>query len=134
MEARKGFNDVIKLRKWAHIFRIVLDEGLFALRAPLEDQGFRVRLPFRREEIKEEAREEAVLTRNPEAFMYDAVRLDYDVISVEDLKLIDHGPDRIKEEADKVSAAIRRSRLGSRRGNFLLKVREDGSFHLEGLS
>lgn len=128
------FNDAFELGKWAHYFRIVLDEGLFAFEAPLDDQGFLVRPPFRMEEIKEEARGCAILTQNPEAFIYDAVRLDYDVISIDDLKFLDQGRERIKEAADKISAAIRRSRLGSRRGNFLLKVREDGSFHLEELS
>jgi len=131
MKPPEEFNDDIELYKRYHVFWIVLDEGLFALEAPLEEQGFRVRLPLRIEEIKDEARGIAVLTRNPEALLYDALRLDYDVISVEDLKLIDEGPEPVKEAADKISAAIHRSRLPSRRGNFWLKVREDGSFHLQ---
>jgi hypothetical protein len=134
MKPPEEFNDVIELGKWYHIFRIVLDEDLLALRTPLEDQGFRVWRPCRREEIKDEARGFAILTRNSEAFIYDAVLLDYDVISVEDLKLIEEGAERIKEQVGKISAAVRRSRLRSRRGNVLLKVRDDGSFHLEGLS
>ena len=128
------FNDVLELGKWTHYFRIVLDEGLSALEPPLEDQGFLVRLPFRREDIKREARGCALLTRNPEAFIYDSVRLDYDVISVENLNFMDESAENAKEAADKISGAIRRSHLGTRRGNFLLKVREDGSFHLRDLS
>lgn len=40
MKQPEEFNDVIELGKWSHYFRIVLDEGLFALRGPLQDQGF----------------------------------------------------------------------------------------------
>ena len=61
------------------------------------------------------------------------MRFDYDVIGIEDIKFIDDRGERTNETVRKISAAVRRSRIGTRKGNFWLKVRDDGSFHLEQL-
>jgi hypothetical protein len=71
--------------------------------------------------------------KNSEDFVDDAVRYDYDVIGIEDIKFIDSRPDRTNETVRKVTAAVRRSKLATLKGNFWLKVRDNGSFHLEQL-
>jgi len=73
------------------------------------------------------------MTKNSQDFIDEAVRFDYDVIGIEDVKFVDDKADRTNETVSKVSSAVRRSRIGTRKGNFWLKVRDDGSFHLEQL-
>jgi hypothetical protein len=55
------------------------------------------------------------------------------VIAVEDVKFIDSKPDRTNQTVVKIAGAVRRSQLASRKGNFILRVRDDGSFHLRQL-
>ncbi len=127
--------DQIELSKQGY-FTILLDENLRGLEAGLEDDGFKVIVPqqgLQDEDLKRKARGWAILTRNSKDFVQDAVRHDYDVIGVEDVKFLDDKPDRTNETVRKVSAAVRRSQLGTRRGNFWLKIRDNGSFHLEQL-
>ena len=117
-------------------FTILLDENLRALEAGLEDDGFKVGVPeagVPDEALKRKARGWAILTRNSQDFVADAVRYDYDVIGLEDVRFTDDKPDRTNGTVRKISSAMRRSRLGTRRGNFWLKLRDNGSFHLEQL-
>lgn len=116
-------------------FTILLDECLAALERGLEDHGFKVIVPSQGldgETLKRTARGWAILTRNSQDFVEDAVRYDYDVIGIEDIRFVDES-DRTDETVRKVSAAVRRSQLGTRKGNFCLRVRDNGSFHLEQL-
>ncbi len=127
--------DLIELSKQGY-FTILLDEHLRGLEAGLEDDGFKVIAPsqgLKDEALKRKARGWAILTRNSQDFVDDAVRYDYDVIGIEDIKFVDDKPDRTNETARKISAAVRRSQLGTRKGNFWLKIRDNGSFHLEQL-
>jgi hypothetical protein len=64
----------------------------------------------------------------------DAVHYDYDVIAVEGIKFIDSRPDRTNQTVAKIAGAIRRSELATRKGDFLLTIRDDGSFHLRQLT
>jgi hypothetical protein len=117
-------------------FTILLDENLHALEAGLEDDGFKVVVPeagLPDEALKRKARGWAILTRNSQDFIADAVHFDYDVIGLEDVRFVDDKPDRTNGTVRKLSAAVRRSHLGTRRGNFWLKLRDNGSFHLEQL-
>jgi hypothetical protein len=117
-------------------FTIMLDENLLVLEPALEDDGFKVVVPHQGltdAAIKRQARGWAILTRNSKDFIDDAVRFDYDVIGVEDIQFIDDKHDRTNETARKVSNAVRRSQVGTRKGNFYLKIRDNGSFHLEQL-
>jgi hypothetical protein len=61
------------------------------------------------------------------------VRYDYDIIGIEDIKFVDDKGERTNETVRKISDAVRRSRIGTRKGNFWLKIRDNGSFHLEQL-
>jgi len=62
------------------------------------------------------------------------VRHDYDVIGLEDVRfVVDDKPDRTNETVRKISSAVRRSRIGTRKGNFWLKIRDNGSYSLEQL-
>jgi hypothetical protein len=129
--------DLIEMSKQGY-FTIMLDENLRGLEAALEDDGFKVVLPPQGVKddplkIKAKARGWAILTKNSQDFVDDAVRYDYDVIGIEDIKFIDSKPDRTNETVRKISNAVRRSKLAISKGNFWLKVRDNGSFNLEQL-
>ncbi len=133
--AEPDAQDSIELSKQGY-FTILLDEDLRGLEAGLEDDGFKVVVPpqgLTDEDLKRKARGWAVLTRNSADFVGDAVRFDYDVIGLEDVKFLDDRPDRTNDTVRKISAAVRRSQIATRKGNFWLKVRDNGSFHLEQL-
>jgi hypothetical protein len=127
--------DLVELSKQGY-FTIMLDENLRVLESALEDDGFKVIVPqqgLKDEALKRQARGWAILTKNSQDFIDEAVRYDYDVIGIEDVKFVDNKPDRTNETVRKISNAVRRSQLGTRKGNFSLKVRDNGSFHLEQL-
>src|SRR5437764_2382004 len=129
--------DQIELSKQGY-FTIMLDENLRGLEAALEDDGFKVVLPPQGLKddplkLKAKARGWAILTKNSQDFVDDAVRYDYDVIGMEDIKFIDSKPDRSNETVRKISNAVRRSKLATSKGNFWLRIRDNGSFHLEQL-
>jgi hypothetical protein len=127
--------DLVELSKQGY-FTILLDENLRGLEAGLEDDGFKVVVPqpgIRDDVLKRKARGWAILTRNSRDLIGEAVRFDYDVIGVEDIRFVDDKQDRTNETVRKISAAVRRSQVGTRKGNFWLKIRDDGSFHLEQL-
>jgi hypothetical protein len=127
--------DRVELSKQGY-FTILLDENLRGLEQGLEDDGFKVIVPsqgLKDEALKRKARGWAILTRNSQDFVDEAVRYDYDVIGIEDIKFVDDKPDRTNETVRKISGAVRRSQLGTRKGNFRLKIRDNGSFHLEQL-
>ena len=137
----KGFQhftseeDVVELSKQGY-FTIMLDENLRALETALEDDGFKVIVPhqgLKDEALKRQARGWAILTKNSKDFTGDAARCDYDVIGIEDIKFVDDKVDRTNETVRKISSAVRRSQIGIRKGNFCLKIRDNGSFHLEQL-
>ena len=117
-------------------FTILLEENVRVLEQGLEDDGFKAIVPapgLTDDALKRKARGWAILTRNSQDFVEDAVRYDYDVIGIEDIRFIDDQPDRANNTVRKISAAVRRSQIGTRRGNFCLKIRDNGSFHLEQL-
>jgi hypothetical protein len=127
--------DVVELSKQGY-FTILLDENLLALEPALDDDGFKVVVPqpgSSDESIKRQARGWAILTRNSKDFIDEAVRYDYDVIGIEEIRFIDDRKDRANDTVRKVSNAVRRSQIGTRKGNFHLKIRDNGSFHLEQL-
>ena len=127
--------DVIELSKQGY-FTILLDENLRILRRALEDDGFKVVAPpagLPDDTLKQEARGWAILTKNSRDFVDDAVRYDYDVIGIEDIRFVDDRTDRNNETVRKISGAVRRSQLATRKGNFFLKIRDNGSFHMEQL-
>ncbi len=130
------YQDVVELAKGSH-YTIVLDENLRALKAGLEDELYKILvLPAQctDAEIKEFAKGGwTILTANSKDFVDDAARYDYDVIAVEDIRFIDSRPDRTNQTVAKISGAIRRSQLATRKGNFLLTIHDDGSFHLRQL-
>jgi len=135
VSANPAPQDSFELSKQGY-FTILLDENLRALEAGLEDDGFKVIVPpqgLTDDELKRKARGWAILTSNSDDFINDAVRYDYDIIAVEDIKFLDTLATRSNDTVRKISAAVRRSEIGSRRGNFLLQVRDNGSFHLKQL-
>lgn len=83
--------------------------------------------------MKRKARGWAILTKNSHDFIDEAVRYDYDVIGIEDIKFIDGKPERANETVRKISNAVRRSKLATSKGNFWLRIRDNGSFHLQQL-
>jgi hypothetical protein len=134
--ATPGPTDLVNLPKSSRYVYIVLDDSLRGLESALRAEGFIVRLPpegLKGDDALKECAQSAILTQNSQDFIHDAARCDYDVIAVEDIKFIDVKPDRANETVRKISGAIRRSQIDKRRGNFMLKVRDDGSFELEAL-
>jgi len=127
--------DCVELSKQGY-FTVLLDENLRGLEAALEDDGFKVVVPSQGladEALKRKARGWAILTRNSQDFVDDAVRFDYDVIGIEDVRFLDDRPNETNEIVRKVSGAVRRSQLGTRRGNFWLQIRDNGTFRLKQL-
>jgi hypothetical protein len=127
--------DLIEMSKQGY-FTVMLDENLRVLEAALDDDGFKVVVTpqgLKDDVLKRQAKGWAILTRNSTDFVDDAVHYDYDVIGVEDIKFIDDRPDRTNQTVQKISKAVWRSQIGRIRGNFLLKIRDDGSFHLQQL-
>ena len=129
--------DTIEMSKQGY-FTIMLDENLRGLEPALEEEGFKVVLPPQGLKddplkMKAKARGWAILTKDSQDFIDAAVRYDYDIIGIEDIKFIDSKPDRTNETVRKISNAVRRSKLATLKGNFWLKIRDDGSFHLQQL-
>src|SRR5579862_5312595 len=115
--------DLVELSKQGY-FTILLDENLRGLEAGLEDDSFKVIVPqqgLTDDALKRKARGWAILTRNSQDFVQDAVRYDYDVIGLEDIRFVDDKPDRANATVRKISGAVRRSQLATRKGNFWLK-------------
>jgi hypothetical protein len=135
MKTFSEFNDIEEMAKHGYV-TILLDENLRGLETALEDDGFKVVMPLpglKDEELRRKARGWVILTQNSKDFVDDAPRFDYDVIGVEDIKFIDNDPTRKNQTVRKISNAVRRSQLGSRRGTFLLTIKDDGSYHLREL-
>lgn len=128
--------DMTEMSKQGY-FTILLDEQLRGLEPALEDDGFKVVVPqsgLSDDALKRMARGWAILTRNAADFTDDAVRYDYDVIAIEGVRFIDSKPDRTNETVRKISGAVRRSGIGTRRGNFLLRIHDNGLYHMQQLS
>ena len=135
LEQAQTYQDSFELAKGAH-YTILLDENLEALQSALEDEGYKVvRAPkgWSDPDIKKLASGWSILTRNSQDFIPDALRFDYDLIALEDVQFIDSRADRTNTTVQKIANALRRSRLASRKGNFVLKIHDDGSFHLRQL-
>lgn len=130
------YRDTIELAKGSN-YTLLVDENIAALKAGLQDEGYKVVMAPKGasdEEIKELASGGwTIVTRNSQDFLDDANHFDYDVIGIEDIRFIDDRPDRTNETVAKIAGALRRSGLATRKGNFLLKVLDDGSFHLRQL-
>ena len=136
MKKFEEFRDSFELAKGCSS-AVVLDQNLRALKTALEHEGYKVVMPqtgASDAEIKELAsRGWTILTANSRDFVDDAARFDYDVISVEDIKFIDTKSDSGNQTVAKIAGAMRRSQLATRKGNFLLTIHDDGSFHLRQL-
>jgi hypothetical protein len=130
------YQDTIELAKGSH-YTLLIDENIAVLKAGLQDEGYKVVTAPKGandEEIKELASGGwTIVTRNSQDFLDDANHFDYDVIGIEDIWFIDDRPDRTNETVAKIAGALRRSELATRKGNFFLKVLDDGSFHLRQL-
>src|SRR5262245_44416066 len=132
---KTDMDDVVEMSKQGY-FTILLDEQLYVLQQALEDDGFKVVVPqqgLHDDATQKMAKGWSILTRNSKDFVEGAVRHDYDVIAIEAIRFLDDSRDRANETVRKISGAVRRSGLAWKRGNFLLQVRDDGSFHLRQL-
>jgi hypothetical protein len=136
MDIVQEFQDVIELAKGSH-YTLLVDENIAVLKAGLHDEGYKVVVPpsgATDHEIKELASGGwTIVTRNSQDFLDDANHFDYDVIGVEDVKFIDTKQDRTNQTVIKIAGALRRSELATRKGNFYLRILDDGSFHLRQL-
>jgi hypothetical protein len=110
---------------------ILLDENIETLKDALIALGYRV-LSLKKglldPEIQQLAQGSAILTKNTKDFINDAVRFDYDIIGIEDIRFVDDAKDHKNKTAKKISDAIRGSQFYNVRGNFLLKVHDNGKY------
>jgi len=135
MKSLSEFQDVMELAKRSH-YTIVLDENLKVLEAGLEDEGYKVIVfppGMKDPDIKKLSRGDTILTASSKDFVGDALHFDYDVIAVENVKFIDTKQDRTNQTVVKIAKALTRSELASLKGNFVLTIHDDGSFHLRQL-
>ena len=110
---------------------ILVDENIEGLKESLISLGYRViglKKSLKDPEIQQLAQGSAILTKNSKDFIEDAVRFDYDIIGIEDIKFIDKATDHTNLTAKKISKAIRTSQFYNIRGNFLLKIHDDGTY------
>jgi hypothetical protein len=130
------YQDVIELAKGSH-YTLVVDENIAVLKAGLIDEGYKVVVAPQGasdNDIKDLARGGwTIVTRNSEDFIDDANHYDYDIIAIESIRFTDDRQDRTNQTVVKIAGALRRSQLATRKGNFLLRVLDDGSFHLRQL-
>ena len=115
---------------------ILVDENLECLSAGLRDSGFKV-INIKKgtpdPEVMELAEGTAILTKNSKDFLKKAVKFDFDVISVENVKFIDDLPDSSNSTVTKISDAVRSSGFATQRGNFNLIIMDDGSYRMDAL-
>jgi len=113
---------------------LLLDENRLELKEALRDAGFKVivlKQGMSDEEIGELAEGHAIVTANTKDFVDNAKAFDYDIISIDDLKFHDTEKTRNNKTVQKIVAAVRETKFYSLRGNFLLKIHNDGSYKLE---
>ena len=129
------FQDLYELAKRGR-YTLMLDENLSALETGLENAGYKVVVTpkgWDDEKIKKLAAGWTIITKNSKHFVNDACRYDYDVLAMEKVRFVDAKPDGVNATVVKIDGALRRSKLGSRKGNFLLALMDDGSFRLKEL-
>lgn len=115
---------------------ILIDENIEVLEQPLTELGykvFRLAKGLSDPHIQKLAEGSAILTKNSKDFIYDAVRFDYDVIGIENIKFIDTVQNANNITARKISKAITDSGFYNIRGNFYLKLHDSGTYDLTAL-
>lgn len=115
---------------------LVVDETSLGLKRSLEDSGFRV-IVFKQGlkdfELIPFLTGKAIVTQNSKDFTIDAIIHDFDIIGIEHIKYIDSKEDRTNETAKKIANAVRLSKFYNSRGNWFLRVLDDGKYTLEEL-
>ena len=106
-------------------YQIVLDENLLELLEPLRLADFKVfTLPQKSsdEDIKKLAASGlTILTKNTKHFIHDAVRLDYDIISLDNLKFIDPIQTIQNKTVKLIRRAVQDTEMSTKKENFVLK-------------
>jgi hypothetical protein len=104
---------------------LVVDESIYTVAKPLSDEKIRI-IPIEPnadEKIKEAYLSGRILvTNNTKDFIKDAKKLEYGIISVEDVRFKD--PNIL---ANLISKAIIKHKLWSRKDSFLVKITDKGS-------
>lgn len=115
---------------------IVLDEHLHHLYDGLRDAGFKVQTfpqGLSDEKLGEFSEGSSILTQNTKDFISNAVKYDYDIIDIKNLRYIDTGLTRKNSTVQKIEKAVRESKYANMKGNFLLSINDDGTYSLESL-
>ena len=111
---------------------LVLDEHLSCLKLALESFGFRVvshSKGIQDPELVPFLTGRVLVTNHD--FKINALIHDFDIIDTSSIKFIDKKPDRTNETAKKIADAIRESKVHLRRDNWILTVKNDGSYSVE---
>jgi len=112
---------------------ISLDENLLGLKDALRDSGFKV-TTYKQgtldEELFHQLTQTLILTKNVEDFKVEAVRHDFDIIDVRQVKFIDTEKTRKNATAQKIATAIRNSGISHKKGYFQLVIQDSGGWDL----
>jgi len=117
-------------------FTLVLDENLYVLYEALRDSGFKVlKYPkgLKDSDLVPFLTNKILITNNSKDFVIDALVHDFDIIATESIKFIDDKKDRKNELAIKIASAIRESNISLRRGNWIMNLKNDGTYNLKEL-
>jgi hypothetical protein len=114
---------------------LVLDENLLELLEPLELANFKIfTVPQKSsdEYVKKMAAGGlTILTKNSKHFIKDAVRLDYDIISLDHLGFIDPIQTIQNKTAKLIRKAFQETGMGIKRGNFMISFQKDGTYEFK---
>jgi hypothetical protein len=108
---------------------IFVDENLYQLVEPLKLLGYKaLQVPKQMpdEMIMQFLEGTCLLTSNTKDFESSAVIYDFDLIDMSSVKYIDSNNDRSNTTANLISNAIRESGLSHKKGNWLLKISNEG--------
>lgn len=113
-----------------------VDEDSDWLADGLRDAGFkvmRVEKSKKDEQIFRDLEGDVLISKNVDDFVDSAVRNDFDLISIKNVKFKDDKKDRTNTVVQKIAKAIRESGFYAMRGNWMLTLMDDGKWTLKEL-
>lgn len=113
-----------------------VDEDSDWLSDGLRDAGFKVMQVKKGKQDEQMFRDlegDVLISKNVDDFISSAVRYDFDLISIKNVKFRDNKKDRTNTVVEKIANAIRSSGFYAMRGNWMLTLMDDGKWTLKEL-
>ena len=85
-------------------------------------------------EIQHDIEGEIIVTKNIRDFQYDALRFDYDIIDLSQVRFVDPSPEPNNQTALWISKAVVDHKIASLKGNFIVHIQTDGTASVETLA